>query len=291
MTQASACRTCGSADTTRLGRLPDVDIFAGARLESPLHGGFLHECRTCHFVFRAPILTDAAYTALYAGGGTEVWEQHADREDFRLVRDTIGDTPLDVLDVGCYTGELLATLPKTCRLHGVEPNPGAAARAASRGIEIVARHWRELDASPRAYDRIVACDVIEHVADPLAFLTTLSKRLKPAGRLIITTGNAQAWPWRLARSQFWYCFFPEHISFIGPRWLRRMTPQAGLRVERLAPFSHAPLPGLPSRIKALLSTCAWVMIALPGRQLPARLLGGGIAKDHLFCVLGKGDMS
>jgi len=285
---AIACRACGAANTARRGRLPDVDVFAGTRLDAPLYGGFLHECRDCGFVFRAPVLTDAEYGTLYARGSTDVWEQDPDREDFRLVRGAIPDAPLDVLDVGCYSGDLLATLPKACRLCGVEPNPRAAALAASRGIEIVAQLWNELDATTRAYDIIIACDVIEHVANPLAFLTALSMRLKPAGRLIITTGNAQAWPWRLAGPRFWYCYFPEHISFIGPNWLSRLAPPAGLRVQRVESFSHSPLPGVPARAKALLATCAGIVASAADGRRPARLLGGGITKDHIFCVLSKG---
>ncbi len=296
---ATFCRTCGSGHTSGLGRLPDVAAFAGQTLNAPLPGGYLHACGDCGLMFRSPILADAAYTALYARGSTEVWEQSPDREDFRCIRQGISDlsvgAEIDVLDVGCYTGDLLATLPATCRLHGVEPNPDAAALARSRGIEVVAGHWDELDAASLHYDVIVACDVIEHVADPSRFLTTLSKRLKPAGRLIITTGNAQAWPWRLARARFWYCYFPEHISFISPKWLQRMAPSAGLRVERLETFSHDPLPGLLLRARALLSTCAWLLAAIVVRDddarappdAHARLLGGGIARDHLFSILGK----
>ena len=288
---APACRTCGSLNTTRLGRLPDVAAFAGAQLCTALNGGDLRACRACGFVFRAPILPDAEYLALYARGGVAVWEQNGDREDFRLVRGEVADVACDVLDVGCYTGLLLATLPTACRLHGVEPNPDAAALAASRGVEMVAKHWQEIEAADGAFDIIIACDVIEHVANPLAFLTTLSSRLRFGGRLIITTGNTEVWPWRLARSRFWYCYFPEHISFIGPRWLSRMSPSAGLNVTRLVSFSHSPLPGLGSRAKALAATCVHLLAAAVGlgrQTAPARLLGGGIMKDHIFCVLRKG---
>jgi 2-polyprenyl-3-methyl-5-hydroxy-6-metoxy-1,4-benzoquinol methylase len=293
---APECRTCGSLNTASIGRLPDVGTFAGSRLAAPLNGGVLHACRACGFVFRAPVRSDAEYLALYAQGSVAVWEQNPDREDFRLVRGEVADAPLDVLDVGCYTGHLLATLPKACHLYGVEPNADAAAMAASRGVAIVAKHWDELEATDRVYDIIIACDVIEHFANPLTFLTTLSTRLRPAGKLIITTGNAQAWPWRLARSRFWYCYFPEHISFIGPRWLLRMSPSAGLHVKRLVSFSHSPLPALGSRAKALLATCLRMLASAvgPARSGPggqeevALLLGGGISKDHIFCVLGKG---
>ena len=285
---APACRSCGATDTRRRGRLPDVDVFAGQRLEAPLPGGFLHECRACGLVFRDPVLADADYAALYARGSTAVWAQNPDREDYRRVRASIPQKPLAVLDVGCYTGDLLATLPASCRLFGVEPNPEAAALAASRGVEIVAPLWNALAHGDRCYDMVIACDVIEHMADPLSFLSVLSRRLKPAGELIITTGNAQAWPWRLAGSRFWYCYFPEHISFVGPNWLSRLAPSAGLRVQRIERFSHSPLPGLPTRAKSLLATFAGIVAGTAGRQGPARLLGGGISNDHIFCVLRKG---
>jgi SAM-dependent methyltransferase len=274
------CRTCGSPHTTRIGPLPDVDLFAGQRLPASLPGGALWRCGACGFVFRAPLLEPEAYAALYAGGGTEVWEPHAEREDFRRVRAAIGETPQAVLDVGCYTGDLLATLPPACRRFGVEPNPGAAARAAARGVTIVAPQWDELD--DRRYDVIVSCDVIEHVPDPRAFLAALARSLAPGGRLMITTGNPEAWPWRLAGAQVWYAWFPEHISFVGPRWLQRMAPEAGLRVQQLDTFWHDGAPGLAARARALAATLVWRAAA----RRP-RLLGGGIAPDHLFCILTK----
>lgn len=288
MSTMVACRTCGATHTASIGPLPDVDVFAGKHLGQPLPGGWLHACHDCGFVFRAPVLGDAQYLDLYAEAGADVWEQGAQREDFRLVRSEVPAAALDVLDIGCYTGALLATLPRPCRLHGVEPNHAAAAAARQRGVHVVASHWHGLEGG-RDYDIITACDVIEHVGNPLEFLQTMSRHLKPGGKLMITTGNPQAWPWRLTGSRFWYCYFPEHISFIGPRWLARMAPVAGLRLQRLQRFSHSPLPNVAGRATALAKTGLHLLAAAAGRRRPARLpalmLGGGIAPDHIFCVL------
>jgi len=281
------CRSCGASATVPIGRLPNVDVFAGRQLAQPLPGGTLRRCGSCGFVFRSPVLDDAAYAALYAAGGTEVWDQQAGREDFRRVRQALGDAPQDVLDVGCYTGDLLATLPAACRRFGVEANPAAAARAAARGIGIVATDWQVLDADPRRYDAIVSCDVIEHVARPQDFLAVLARCLRPGGRLLLTTGDAEAWPWRLAGARFWYAHFPEHVSFVGPRWLRRTAPACGLRVQRLAPFWHGGEPRPAVRARALLSTLAWRLAPAAWAGGRPRLLGGGIAPDHLFVVLMK----
>lgn len=291
------CRTCGSLDVSDLGSLPDVAIFAGAQLDRPLEGGSLRLCHGCRFVFRAPILTDEEYLSLYAHGSAEVWEPREPREDFRLVLSQIPDAPIDVLDVGCYTGHLLAELPKSCRLYGVEPNPAAAAVAVTRGVNIVAKDWNGLDAAGHDYDIIIACDVIEHVSNPLAFLTSLAKRLKPGGKVIITTGNADAWIWTLLRSRFWYCYFPEHISFIGSRWLSRMTAPASMRIEFLESFSHSQLPSRATRAKAMVMTTlqilvhsgrlSWLESVMRKRVEYAFPLGGGLSKDHILCVLSR----
>jgi 2-polyprenyl-3-methyl-5-hydroxy-6-metoxy-1,4-benzoquinol methylase len=277
--------------TSHLGVLPDVAVFAGVQLDHSLKGGFLHLCHNCRFVFRAPILTDDEYLSLYAQGSSEIWEPREAREDFRLIRKLVPNGPVDVLDIGCYTGSLLATLPKSCRLYGVEPNPSAAAVAAARGVNVVAQDWKELDAADHAYDIIIACDVIEHLGNPLSFLTTLSTQLRPGGKLIISTGNADAWLWTLVRSRFWYCYFPEHISFISPRWLASVAPSASLSIRHLESFAHSQLPNPVSRAKALLKTCLRALAESSLRSAGQRQLeqvtplGGGVSKDHMLCVL------
>jgi SAM-dependent methyltransferase len=279
---STVCRTCGSGDTVRVGPLPDVAEFAGTPLERPLQGGYLLRCRSCSFLFRTPTLGDDDYLSLYAQGSAEIWEPRDAREDFRLVRSRVRDAPLDVLDVGCYTGHLLTMLPESCRLHGVEPNAAAAAKAESRGVRVVARHWQQLESAGRDFDLITACDVIEHVANPLAFLELLASCLREGGQIIITTGNADAWMWRLLGSRFWYCYYPEHISFIGPRWLALIGARASLRVSELQFFSHSRLPAPVPRLKAMVRTgLAWS--TTPSRS--GRPLGAGLSKDHLLCVL------
>lgn len=44
---------------------PGVASFAGVWLNVFLHGGHLHLCRHCDFVFRDPILKGGIYVGLY----------------------------------------------------------------------------------------------------------------------------------------------------------------------------------------------------------------------------------
>jgi hypothetical protein len=58
-----------------------------------------------------------------------VWELGNDREDFKVIRQYLAADTIatDVLEIGCYTGILLQSLPKRLRLHGVEIVAGSTA--------------------------------------------------------------------------------------------------------------------------------------------------------------------
>jgi SAM-dependent methyltransferase len=132
------------------------------------------------------------------------------------------------LSVGCYDGVLLGTLGPKYRKFGVEASAAAAREAQRRGIDIVAPRIRDLAAVDHHFDVVCAVDVIEHVADPRAFVQMLVQRLAPGGTLIISTGSIDTPAWRFAGGGYWYCSYPEHISFISPAWATSVARELGL---------------------------------------------------------------
>jgi 2-polyprenyl-3-methyl-5-hydroxy-6-metoxy-1,4-benzoquinol methylase len=276
-----------------VGKLPDVNEFAGKRFGSALPGGDLWRCLLCGFVFRNPLLNDEAYERLYRTGALHVWDTEQRREDFRLIRqylDGFEGKSIDVLDVGCYTGQLLASMPKSFHIFGVETNEEAASVAASKGIRVIARTVQDLTADSGKYDVITACDVIEHLANPLDFLRRLRLHLKPGGQLLVTTGNCDALLWRLLGARYWYCFFPEHISFIGDRWIRTLPQQVNLKLIKFTAFNYL---GGALRLNRLIQ--AMLFRFSPELRRRLRVMfgksnvdhappGGGATRDHMLCV-------
>jgi SAM-dependent methyltransferase len=236
------CRVCRSRRAQFKGHLQDGTEFAGKAVSEPIPGGGLWRCRDCLFVFRYPILAMDRYDELYRNGREDVWSiPKADRQDFNLIVGLLSkrQNMADILDVGCYDGQLLLSLPNNYRLHGVEINQRAMGIATERGISIVASSIDNLTDVVQRFDVITACDVIEHVENPLVFLSQLKSLLKPGGKIIVSTGNADAWLWRIMGSLFWYCYFPEHISFVGRRWLKNMPSRIGLRADEILAFNYA----------------------------------------------------
>jgi SAM-dependent methyltransferase len=256
------CPACGSVACKSLGPLALGQRFAGRDLVEEITGGFLWRCPQCTLQFRYPRLSIAELGVLYRQGVPDFWDASPeDRSEWVMAAQWISEqarekdadrpsTGFRVLDVGCSTGQFLTdVLGPGPRLYGIEINEPAAARAAAKGVTILAGQLEELVATPSdvRFDAITAFDVIEHVMEPLTFLRSLSSHLSKGGRILISTGNTAALSWRVSGPNYWYCGLPEHMVFANPRWFEWAAARCGMTVTRIAPFAHQPRSTLRQR--------------------------------------------
>jgi len=179
-----------------------------------------------------------------------------DQVDQHWALDEQGRTPLQgrsALDVGCGAGllaEPLARLGATVTGIDATPEVIAVARehAAAMGLAIDYRAGdvQQLDGR---FDLITCMEVIEHVADPAAFVLALAARLAPGGLLIMSTPNATAW------SRLMMITIAEGIGqiprgthdfdkFIAPDGLRTLLGDAGLKCVDVEGIAWSPTRGL-----------------------------------------------
>jgi 2-polyprenyl-6-hydroxyphenyl methylase / 3-demethylubiquinone-9 3-methyltransferase len=100
------------------------------------------------------------------------------------------------LDVGCGAGLLAEPLARMgATVTAIDPTPelivAARDHAAGQGLTIDYRNVAVEDVT-ETFDLVTAMEVIEHTADPAAFLKSLAARLAPGGLLILSTPNATA---------------------------------------------------------------------------------------------------
>jgi len=120
-----------------------------------------------------------------------------DQIDQHWQADECSRTPLEgkaALDVGCGAGLLCEPLARLgAKVTGIDASPEVIAvardHAATMGLE-VDYYIGDVQELEGEFDLITSMEVIEHVADPAAFVRALAKRLAPNGLLIMSTPNA-----------------------------------------------------------------------------------------------------
>ncbi|MGC9368532.1 MAG: bifunctional 2-polyprenyl-6-hydroxyphenol methylase/3-demethylubiquinol 3-O-methyltransferase UbiG [Paracoccaceae bacterium] len=149
---------------------------------------------------------------------------------------------LRLLDIGCGGGllsEPMARLgAKVVGADAAERNiPVARIHAEQSGLEIDYRHTtaEALAAVGEQFDVVLNMEVVEHVADPLAYLTACRQLLKPGGLHICSTinRNPKSFAVAIVGAEYVMRWLPkgthEWNKFITPDELYTLLEQAGLR--------------------------------------------------------------
>ncbi len=97
------------------------------------------------------------------------------------------------LEVGCGFGLSLDFARRILgwQVLGLDPSPFAVEGRAQLDLPIESRFLAADDLDQASADVIHASEFIEHIADPVAMLTTLRQALRPGGTLLLTTPAAE----------------------------------------------------------------------------------------------------
>ncbi|MBM7067283.1 bifunctional 2-polyprenyl-6-hydroxyphenol methylase/3-demethylubiquinol 3-O-methyltransferase UbiG [Actibacterium sp. 188UL27-1] len=138
-------------------------------------------------------------------------------------RDLEADVPfagLRILDIGCGGGLLSEPMARRgADVVGADAAPRnipvAQVHAEQSGLTIDYRHTtaEDLAAAGEQFDVILNMEVVEHVSDPLAYLTACQRLLKPGGLMVCSTLN------RNPKSYVMAIIGAEHVM----RWLPKGT--------------------------------------------------------------------
>ena len=179
-----------------------------------------------------------------------------DRIDQHWQADEHGFRPLEgrtALDVGCGAGLLAEPLARLgAKVTAIDAAPElievAKAHAAGAGLAIDYRAIAVEDLTG-TYDLVTAMEVVEHVAEPKAFLASLAARLAPGGLMILSTPNRTAWS-RLLTITLAEGFgqIPKgthhYEDFITPTEMTAMLADVGIAVDDIEGIALSPMKGL-----------------------------------------------
>ena len=170
--------------------------------------------------------------------------------------DECSRTPLSgkmALDVGCGAGllaEPLARLGANVTAVDAAAELIAVARdhSAAMGLDIDYRAG-DVEQLSGQFDLVTCMEVIEHVADPAAFVKALAARLTPGGLLVLSTPNATGW------SKLMMITLGEGLGripkgthdfekFITPERMQALLAETGLKCLDVEGIAWSPTRGL-----------------------------------------------
>jgi 2-polyprenyl-6-hydroxyphenyl methylase/3-demethylubiquinone-9 3-methyltransferase len=156
---------------------------------------------------------------------------------------------VDLLDIGCGAGLFAEPLARLgADVVGVDPSPAsidvARRHAGETGAKVAYRAAtvEELGVEERRFDVVSAMEVIEHVADPKAFVASAASLVKPGGLFLASTLNRTLKSFALAIIGAEYI-----LRWLEPgthRWEQFVTPIELTGFTRAAGLSRVSVRGV-----------------------------------------------
>jgi 2-polyprenyl-3-methyl-5-hydroxy-6-metoxy-1,4-benzoquinol methylase len=202
------------------------------------------KCEDCGIVYLEPKKENLAnfyaedYRKLYtpvigkALNSREIFEMYLPYQHSRIdkIRDRLSPN-MKALDIGCSAGHFLYVLKEYVReCIGIEFNKENAEFVNKElGIKTYTEPIEKTDLPLGYFDLITAFQVLEHVEDPIQFLTTLRKYLKPDGYLYLEVPNINDALISIYNIES-YCDFSyrePHIFYYSPKTLSMVLERSG----------------------------------------------------------------
>ncbi|HCO01216.1 MAG: hypothetical protein CL578_01115 [Alteromonadaceae bacterium] len=217
------CPFCGNEIIEKVGEIEygKPVLFSSNTIEL-LYPAFLMKCKHCRSGFTQYAVQNIDLIDLYSNSNSgnrwsnAVLEKNKSSEIINVLYSYISRNS-KIVDVGCNTGELLDFAKALgAKTIGIELSKKSRETLKQKEHESY-ESLEHLD--NQSIDVITAFDLIEHLHYPNEFINLCRKKLKDSGSLILLTGNINSISAVISGSKWWYCSYPEHISFVSKKYL------------------------------------------------------------------------
>jgi SAM-dependent methyltransferase len=183
-----------------------------------------------------------------------------------------------ILEIGCGTGHNLAMLGEFGHVDALELDDEARSFAERRlGRSVMSAPLPELaGVADKQYDLIGAFDVIEHIDGDRAAVASISAKLKPGGKFVITV-PAHQWMWSA------HDVVNHHKRRYSKRRLRQLIESSPLRLERIGYFNSLLFPAaVAERLSSRMLGKDNADLTLPPAPINATFERAFAAERHLI---------
>jgi SAM-dependent methyltransferase len=248
-------------------------------------------CLNCGLVFQSPCMDEAEAAAFYATEYRLLNEgsidptarnmsvQRARAESLAAFTHPFIHQLVNHLDIGCSIGILLKRFEKTyrCQPVGIEPGDAHRMDALKEGLTVCAT-LEELELVSKArFDLISMSHILEHLSDPVGYLTHLREcLLVPNGWLLLEVPNLYAHD----------SFELAHLYSFSPHTLHEVLRRSGFAIIKFEQHGRPNSQIIPLYLTAL---CQPVLHPDPSPVRPERGVTykrhAGMVKRRILTIL------
>lgn len=199
----------------------------------------IFRCVECTLLYTSPVPDAEELAALYRNewsvpAGQTYTHRNRPTRAWRLSlrakklrRLVSGDS---LLEIGCGPGDFLrgARLAGFTRIAGVEPGDGEAEYTRNLGFAVHNQMFLKVDFADMRFDVIVSRQVIEHVLDPVEFLSAATALLRPGGCIMLETPCSSHFKARRAGKDWRYLWPPWHLNLFNEKSFAALFYRCGL---------------------------------------------------------------
>lgn len=205
-------------------------------------------CRSCGLHSAWPMPTDDDLRRAYADVPHSAnvksdtflgkqWRDYRDRGRMNVLRRVSpGGNSGTVVDVGTGEGMFMRAARAAggnWKLIGTDYSDVNVSRLKADGFDARSGTLDGVGIEPGSVDVVWASHVIEHMIDPVAFLQTVWRYLKPGGALVVFIPSQTTLRARLGTSTWHQVNPPGHLWGFRPETFRPIIERSGFRIETL----------------------------------------------------------
>lgn len=133
-----------------------------------------------------------------------------------------------VLEIGCGAGQMLCEIKEMgWQVIGIDFDPAAVTAAQNKGLDVRVGDLQVQAFADASFDVVLMNHVIEHLPAPIDTLREIRRLLRPGGRLIGITPNAESWGHKHFKSDWRGLEPPRHLQIFTQRALWCTANRAG----------------------------------------------------------------
>ncbi len=292
LTADARCPLCGGAANTALFDLAHVPshhlrLIAVADRQSDYGDLRIVACATCGHVFNAAFSNESTVDLYQVHASTNAPVHESMLRGLRgIAGEILGSAPTPqptILEIGCGVGALARLLAEQAtRVDLIEPNLSLDAAAFENSRIRLLPGFFPAASTGQRYDLVVCRQVLEHVDDPVSFLSAIRGHLAPGGRAYIEVPSMDYIAAHASPTDFHYL----HIQYFSRAIMECLLTHAGLSVDHVTSIKDGHDMGFTvsaANIRDVPWPAPSESLFLLGERLTARIKAGA---EHLKRMKG-----